>query len=204
MGKKKILIVHGYEFWNDHIGELNKTICQTVAKIHGQYDIIVMSCGWYFSSYPWRPTIAEVIKDRLIELGVPAEKLHTQFSLGKDNLFPPRDIMEDVDFLATLLKSLGFTPRETEFDAIVIWFMKPRVKFLQRTRRTKCQKIIGAWSGFKFNKDTIRKILTEPLAFLIMLFDPWGRGKIIARTRRQRTCQVPDFVTEKNLPSAWE
>jgi len=212
--KKKILIVHGYEFWKDHvgepdetvcqIGELNATVCQTVAKIHSQYDIIILSCGWYFSNYKWRPTIAEVIRERLIELGVPEEKLHTQFSLGRQNFFPPRDTMEDVDLLATLLKALGFIPKETEFDAIVIWFMKPRMKFLQRTRRTKCRKIIGAWSGFKFNKDTIRKILTEFLAFPIMLFDPWGGGKIIARTRRQRTCQVPDYVTEKNLPTAWE
>ena len=203
MENRKILVVHGYEFWEGNMGALNETVCQAIKKIHDQYDIIIMSCGWYFSSYPWRPTIAEVIRKRLIELGVPKKKLHTQFSLGRGNFIPPRDTMEDVDLLATLLKALGFTPKETEFDTIVIWFMKPRMKFLQRTRGTKCRKVIGAYSGFKFNKDTIRKILTELLAFPIMLFDPWGRGKIIARTRRQRTCKVPCSVNRENLPTAW-
>jgi len=201
--ERKILMVHGYNFWPDHIGTLNETICQTVKEIHRQYDIVIISCGWYFSNYPWRPTIAEVIRKRLIELGVPKEKLFTQFSLSRENYFPPRDTMEEIDLLATLLRALGFNPKETEFDAIGIWFMKPRIKFLYWTRKAKCRKVIGAYQGFKFSKDAIRKIFTELLAFPIMLFDPWGQGRIIARTRRKRTCQVPDFVKEKNLPSAW-
>ena len=204
MQKKKILAVHGYEFWLACIGILNEVVCQKIAKIHEQYDIIVMCCGWYFPTYQWDRTIAEVIKDRLIQLGVPKEKLHTQFSLGMENFIPPRDSMEDVDFLASLLKSLGFTPREIEFDAIGIWFMNPRLKYLYWTRKAKCRKVIGAYSGFEFNKDTVRKILTEFLAFPIMLFDPWGRGKIIARTRRKRTCEIPDSVNRENLPTAWE
>lgn len=200
-----ILIVHGYEFRPNYLGRLNLAVCRKVAELHQYYKWIIMTGGWFFGTMPPRPTIAEAMRKELIKMDVPIEKLLTQFSIpGGEKVLPPRDCIEDVDLLGNLLGLLGFQPKEIYFDALCVWFMKPRVKFLYSTRKARCQKVIVAFF-FSLDWDVLRKILTEFIAFPLMLFDPQGKSWPVKKTRGNRTCKFEKGqFPQRNLPRAWE
>lgn len=197
----KILAVHGYEIYRGgELGELSKAVCEEILTIQKGYSHIILLGGWHLREAGPRPTIAEAMCKyfRLHDFSI-FEKLYTQFSAGLENYMPPRDSMEEIDLLPTILKKLGFSPSSVSFDAICIRYFAPRLRFLYRNRNAHCRYIIGVSPPSLH----VGRIIQQVPAYLITRLDPEGKGKIVAKNRDERTLAIVGF-RERNLPEAWK
>jgi len=138
-----LLVVHGYSIRPDgKLGTLSEVVCQKVVKIHYQYTHIILVCGWGWDigekPPPPRPTVGEGMYTRLTELGVPKNKLYTQYTLECGDYIPPRDTMEEIDILPKLFEKLGVNPQKAAFEAIAFWAHTKRIELIYKSRKARC------------------------------------------------------------------
>ena len=197
----KILAVHGYQVFPIPTGPgiAARAVLRKVKKAHEEYAHIFFLGGWHCRRLGSRPTIAEIMRGNLISLGVGYEKLHDQFSLGLDNLIPPRDSVEEVDLLARLLREkFGTDPEKVEFDAIALWCCAPRLRVLYSIRRARCKRIISV------NAASVPLRLPQELALysLARFFDPWGSNVLLKAIRKRRTFKTQNGA-KRCVAAAW-
>lgn len=194
----RILAVHGYEIYKGgKLGELAEAICKKVIAIQNDYSHIILLGGWHLKEAGSFPTINVVMAKYLVQHEVPSEKIYTQYTTIRGAFRPPRDSMEEIDLLPTILRELGCTPRETPFDTICISYFAPRLRFLYRSRRARCERIIRV-APPNFH---LRRMLEQIPAYIITRLDPNGTSTIIQKNRKERT--LSDGWFKENIPWAW-
>ncbi|MDO8600731.1 MAG: hypothetical protein Q7R73_03925 [bacterium] len=197
----RILAVHGYEVYREgQLGELAQAVCEKILKIQGQYSRIILLGGWHLQEAGPRPTIGEAMSRYLQKHGMSPMKpfLFTQFSAACDKYMPPRDSMEEIDLLPTILDKVDINPRRTPFDAICISYFAPRLRLIYHNRGARLERIIKVTPP----KLHLRRMIEQIPAYILTRLDPEGKGSIIEKNRDARTLAIAGFK-EKNLPSAW-
>lgn len=217
--KPQILIVHGYKIYQSGKFEiLTEVTCRKVVKIQNQYDYIVCINGWHdpraYDPNDGRPTTGELMKERLIELGVPRNKLFTQFDLPDcDKFVPTRDTIEEYDFIPHVLQGLDKLkklnlPKAQKIpfaQCAILWF-RPRLRKLKRSRNSNCIKIETAFSyKLLLSLTFVKRIISEIVANLLMLFDPADKLGILKKRREARTPieKLNQIYPHRVLPTSW-
>ncbi len=193
MATKKILVVHGYAINpNGSLSPFAKAICRKVEMVAWEYDTILFIGGWHLGP----ETIGTAMRKALTGRANP-DKLYTAFRLGLTNHAPPRDSMEEIDFVPAILQALGCKISQP-FDAICIWSFMPRLALTYRNRDANA-KIIPVFCLQDFNPI---HLLKQFAGLIMTLLDPKGK-KYFKGHRKQRTFGDMDKLIT-NTPENWK
>lgn len=203
----KILAVHGYEIFRNSagqviIGSLAEAVCQRVAAVHAHYSHILLLGGWHMREVGESPTIAEVMRKRLLALGVSGEKLYTQQELGLLNHMPPRDSMEEVDAVAVMLRKLVTYPRSITIDVACVSYFRPRLWFIYRNRGARIRRFIVPPTSETWDWE---RIFWQMPTMLLTFLDPKGESRLVVKHRARRTLvQNPGVFAHRFTLEAWQ
>ncbi len=197
-------------------------IYQEILKSWEQYDQTVLLGGWLCSRkkgwfMPDQPTSAKVVYELLLAMGVPKERLVTQFDPQLKTRFnsgevycrdiqPARCTMEEADLGLHLLHALTLRyPLWVPFEALCLGFHARRVRLIWQSRRANCQKVVGVpLPCWRLRLRLLPRILQEPVGILITRKDPLGKGKFFGDLRGDRTHDGAQRYRKVVSPDDWE
>ncbi len=190
--RRRALAVHGYALevidGTVHLGGRARAICNDVASLGAQYDFFILLGGWHTKEAGPDITIADRMRDRLLALGVPYEKIVRPLAKGELNhVMPPRDTCEECVLLSRALKMPELADAEPDMIAGRAWI--PRIKRIYRKLGIEC----GEYLPVDFPL-SLKERGQEFVAGIIARRDPLGTGswgKLFRNNRQRRTLREP-------------
>lgn len=210
----KILVVPGYEVnvkLRVPLG-LTRSVCDYICAyyLHRVYRHILLIGGWHLlrpdpEKDDGRPTIAEVMKEYLVQGLILERHLFTQFDLGLEGRRPSRDTMEEIDSLPYFFAALGHSqPRQVEFDIVCPAPCAARWRYLCRLRRAKCRKILKVEVERGIHRQRWWRV--ELPGIILTSLSPKGRGLFgwkMRQIRAGRNAGNPDLYPLACVPENW-
>ena len=191
----KLLAVHGYEVTLvDDVPVFSsaaRAVCEHVVKAHERYMQILLLGGWDSPKLPPNKTIAMMMRDFLINNGVPGEKIVLPNEVpGLEKYMPARDSAEEAMLVHHFCFHHEFQTRKLHTIVALPWL--GRMRYVYRTLHLQCQISPVIVSVSKILQIKLR--IVQALAF----FDSIGYenclpvGRLFRLNRKSRSFTQPN------------